>query len=67
MAGPPVAATCFGVWACARREAFPAGQTKALSRYSDRRRARAGTEREGRPETVGWTVLPSFFWGWGRG
>lgn len=51
IAGSPVAATCFRVWACARREAFPAGQTKALSRYSGRRRARVGTEREGPPLT----------------
>lgn len=55
-----MAATCFGAWACARHEAFRAGQTKALSRYSDRRRTRVGTEREGGPETVGWTALASF-------
>lgn len=45
---------------------FRAGQTKALSRYSDRRRAGAGTEREGGPETVGWTDRSHLlFWGGG--
>lgn len=46
---------------------FRAGQTKALSRYSVRRRAGAGTEREGGPETVGWTDRSHLFFLLGGG